>query len=144
MTKEIKLRVCGIHMQGPDGTQEDIEVVSVGQMCERDGFVCITYDEIVDEEENGVVQTVKNLIKYKEGQLEVVKRGPAESHMVYVPDRTTYTYYSTPVGQLEIGLYTKSLEKVMTQKGFQLRLNYDWEINQTFVSNCNINIYVEE
>lgn len=144
MTKEIKLRVCGIHMQRSDGTQEDIEVVSVGQMCERDGFVCITYDEIVDEEENGVVQTVKNLIKYKEGQLEVVKRGPAESHMVYVPDRTTYTYYSTPVGQLEIGLYTKSLEKVMTQKGFQLRLNYDLEINQTFVSNCNINIYVEE
>ena len=144
MTKEIKLRVCGMHIQGPDGTQEDIEVVSVGQMCERDGFVCITYDEIVDEEENGVVQTVKNLIKYKEGQLEVVKRGPAESHMVYVPDRTTYTYYSTPVGQLEIGLYTKSLEKVMTQKGFQLRLNYDLEINQTFVSNCNINIYGEE
>ena len=144
MTKEIKLRVCGIHMQRSDGTQEDIEVVSVGQMCERDGFVCLTYDEIVDEEENGVVQTVKNLIKYKEGQLEVVKRGPAESHMVYVPDRTTYTYYSTPVGQLEIGLYTKSLEKVMTQKGFQLRLNYDLEINQTFVSNCNINIYVEE
>ena len=127
MTKEIKLRVCGIHMQRSDGTQEDIEVVSVGQMCERDGFVCITYDEIVDEEENGVVQTVKNLIKYKEGQLEVVKRGPAECHMVFVPDRTTYTYYSTPMGELEVGLYTKSLEKVMTEKGFHLRRLMIWK-----------------
>lgn len=144
MTKEIKLRVCGMHMQGPDGTQDDIEVVSVGQMCERDGFVCITYDEVVEEEENGVVQAVKNLIKYKEGQLEVVKRGPSECHMVFVPDRTTYTYYSTPMGELEVGLYTKSLEKIMTEKGFHLRLAYDLEMNQTFLSHCNMDIIVEE
>ena len=54
MTKEIKLRICGMHMHGPDGEQDDVEVVSVGQMCERDGFACITYDEVVEEEENSV------------------------------------------------------------------------------------------
>ena len=113
-------------------------------MCERDGFSCITYEEIVEEEENGVVQVVKNLLKIKDEQVEVVKRGPAESHMVFVPDQTTYTYYSTPVGELEIGLYTKSLEKVMTEKGFHLRLDYDLEMNQTFLSNCNVDIFVEE
>ena len=144
MTKEIKLRICGMHMHGPDGEQDDVEVVSVGQMCERDGFACITYDEVVEEEENGLVQVAKNMIKYKEGQLEVVKRGPSESHMVFVPDRTTYTYYSTPMGELEIGLYTKSLEKVMTEKGFHLRLAYDLEMNQTFLSHCNLDIFVEE
>ena len=100
--------------------------------------------EVVEEEENGLVQVAKNLVKYKEGQLEVVKRGPSESHMVFVPDRTTYTYYSTPMGELEVGLYTKSLEKVMTEKGFHLRLAYDLEMNQTFLSHCNLDIFVEE
>ena len=53
MTKEVKLRICGMHMHGEDGDRDDVEVISVGQMCERDGFAWITYEEVVEEEENG-------------------------------------------------------------------------------------------
>ena len=52
------------------------EVISVGQMCERDGFAWITYEEVVEEEENGLVSVVKNLVKYKDDQLEIIKHGP--------------------------------------------------------------------
>ena len=38
MTKEVKLRICGMHMHGEDGDRDDVEVISVGQMCERDGL----------------------------------------------------------------------------------------------------------
>ena len=65
MTKEVKLRICGMHMHGEDGDRDDVEVISVGQMCERDGFAWITYEEVVEEEENGLVSVVKNLVKYK-------------------------------------------------------------------------------
>ena len=68
MTKEVKLRICGMHMHGEDGDRDDVEVISVGQMCERDGFAWITYEEVVEEEENGLVSVVKNLVKYKDGQ----------------------------------------------------------------------------
>ena len=54
MTKEVKLRICGMHMHGEDGDRDDVEVISVGQMCERDGFAWITYEEVVEEEENGL------------------------------------------------------------------------------------------
>lgn len=94
MTKEVKLRICGMHMHGEDGDRDDVEVISVGQMCERDGFAWITYEEVVEEEENGLVSVVKNLVKYKDDQLEIIKHGPAESHMVFVPNETTYSYYS--------------------------------------------------
>ena len=50
MTKEVKLRICGMHMHGEDGDRDDVEVISVGQMCERDGFAWITYEEVVEEE----------------------------------------------------------------------------------------------
>ena len=100
MTKEVKLRICGMHMHGEDGDRDDVEVISVGQMCERDGFAWITYEEVVEEEENGLVSVVKNLVKYKDDQLEIIKHGPAESHMVFVPNETTYSYYSTPVSSL--------------------------------------------
>lgn len=49
MTKEVKLRICGMHMHGEDGDRDDVEVISVGQMCERDGFAWITYEEVVEE-----------------------------------------------------------------------------------------------
>ena len=141
MTKEVKLRICGMHMHGEDGDRDDVEVISVGQMCERDGFA---YEEVVEEEENGLVSVVKNLVKYKDGQLEIIKHGPAESHMVFVPNETTYSYYSTPVGELEIALSTKSLQKILTERGFHLKLDYDLELNQTFLSNCNVDIFIEE
>ena len=133
MTKEVKLRICGMHMHGEDGDRDDVEVISVGQMCERDGFAWITYEEVV-----------KNLVKYKDDQLEIIKHGPAESHMVFVPNETTYSYYSTPVGELEIALSTKSLQKILTERGFHLKLDYDLELNQTFLSNCNVDIFIEE
>ena len=135
MTKEVKLRICGMHMHGEDGDRDDVEVISVGQMCERDGFAWITYEEVVEEEENGLVSVVK---------LEIIKHGPAESHMVFVPNETTYSYYSTPVGELEIALSTKSLQKILTERGFHLKLDYDLELNQTFLSNCNVDIFIEE
>ncbi len=143
MTKEIKIRICGMHMHGPDGEQDDVEVVSVGQMCERDGMIHISYDEVI-EEENGLVQAAKNLIKYKKDQLEVIKHGLIENHMVFVPGRTTYSYYSTPAGELEVGLFTKQMDKKPTEKGFWLKLEYDLEMNQTFLSHCNLDIFVEE
>ena len=127
MTKEVKLRICGMHMHGEDGDRDDVEVISVGQMCERDGFAWITYEEVVED-----------------GQLEIIKHGPAESHMVFVPNETTYSYYSPPVGELEIALSTKSLQKILTERGFHLKLDYDLELNQTFLSNCNVDIFIEE
>lgn len=98
----------------------------------------------MEEEENGLVSVVKNLVKYKDDQLEIIKHGPAESHMVFVPNETTYSYYSTPVGELEIALSTKSLQKILTERGFHLKLDYDLELNQTFLSNCNVDIFIEE
>lgn len=143
MAQEVKLRIRGIQQQNasPD---DKVEVISVGQMYERDGFTCISYDEVVEENENGVVQTVKNLLKIRDDQVEVVKEGASESHMVFVPERTTYSYYSTPVGELELSIFTNWIQKINTGTGFRLKMEYDLEMNQTFISKCSVDVAVEE
>lgn len=143
MTQEVKVKIRGIQGQGSQN-EEPVEVVSVGRKYEKDGFICITYDEVVSEEENGVVQVVKNLLKIKDNQVEVIKKGPAESHMVFVPDQTTFTYYSTPVGELEVSIHTDLIEKIPYENGFALKLQYDLEMNQTFISSCSVDIAVEQ
>lgn len=133
-----------IKIRGRQGEEQDgVEVVSIGEMYERDGFVCLTYDEVVDEEETGVVQVVKNMIKINEEQVEVIKKGPTQSHMVFVPEETTYTYYSTPFGEMEISIFTDEIEKISRDNGFSLSMQYQLEMNQTFIANSSVNIAVE-
>ena len=142
MVEEVKIKVRGVQAQG-NNREEPLEVVSVGQRYEQDGFTCITYDEVVDEDETGVVSVVKNLLKVRDDQIEVIKKGPGESHMVFVPGQTTFTYYSTPVGELEVSIHTQRIEKINKGSGFDLKLQYDLEMNQTFISRCNVDIAVE-
>ena len=142
MIQEVKLRVRGVQIQDGE-TEDNVEVVSAGKMCERDGFVCITYEEIVAEDENNNVQIAKNLLKIREDQVEVIKKGPTESHMVFIPQKTTYAYYSTPLGELEVSIFTRQIERVQKAAGFQLTLLYDLEMNHTFISQCSVDIEVE-
>ena len=120
MKQEVKVTISGI--QGQTQGNEQVEVVSVGQMYEKDNNTYVTYDEVVDEGENGLVQAVRNLLKISEDQVEVIKKGPVKSHMVFVPEQTTYTYYSTPAGELEVGIHTRSIDRKKEPHGFSLRL----------------------
>lgn len=136
---EVKIKICGEQNEQGD----TVEVVSVGDLYQEDGFLCLAYDEVVDEEENGIVQVVKNEIKISDEQVEVIKKGPSRSHMVFVPDQTTFTYYSTPMGELEVSIFTDEIKKIDYDNGFRLNMNYQLEMNQTFVSNSSVNIAVE-
>ena len=106
--------------------------------------MCIAYDEVISEEDNGLVQVGKNLLKISSDQVEVIKKGQSESHMVFVPEQTTVTYYSTPAGELEVGIHTDHIEKTDYEKGFNLQMQYELEMNQTFISSCSVNIAVEQ
>ncbi len=140
MTQEVKITIHGLQAQG---NGEPVEVVTVGQMEMQDGVCRITYDEVVEEEENGLVQVVKNQLVVGSSQIEVIKKGQAASHMVFIPDQTTFTYYSTPIGELEVSIHTNRIEKVDQDKGFFLKMEYDLEMNQTFISSCSVNVTVE-
>lgn len=140
MAQEVKITIHGLQAQG---SGEPIQVVSVGQMDDQDGFICITYDEVVSEEENGLVQVVKNTLKVGERQVEVIKKGPAASHLIFIPDQTTFTYYSTPIGEIEVSIHTNRIEKIDLENGFYLKMDYDLEMNQTFISSCSVQVTVE-
>ena len=143
MAQEVKLRICGMQIQG-GGEEDKVEVVSVGKMYEEDGAVCVSYEEMTDENETGIVHVVRNLLKVQDNQVEVIKRGTPESHMVFVPEQATYTYYSTPIGELEVSIFTKQIEREQMSNGFRLVLQYDLEMNQTMISQCNVDITVEQ
>lgn len=78
MKKEIKIKIKGIH-ESPEGEIEPVEVIALGQMFDKDGFLCITYEEAIDEGDDGVVSRVSgNLLKIRDDQVEIIREGPAQ------------------------------------------------------------------
>lgn len=140
--EEVLIKVRGMQSL-EEQHEEPIEVVSVGQKYEEDGFMCIAYDEVVDATESGVVQVAKNLLKIKEGQVEVIKEGAMETHMVFIPNKSTYSYFSTPFGELEVSVSTSKIVRTPTEKGFQMQIYYNLEMNQQFLSKCKVDLTVE-
>ena len=64
--------------------------------------------------------------------------------MVFVEGKDTISYYSTPFGEMEVSIHTDHLKKMETEKGFQILLKYALEINSAHVSDCNVDIRVEQ
>lgn len=137
--QEVKIKIHGQQ----DVQEEAIEVLSVGQMYHEGEILFLEYDDVVSEEENGLVEVEKNQIRISGDMVEVIKKGSSQSHMAFVPEQTTYTYYSTPMGELEVSIHTDSIRRESTNDGMAFRIDYQLEMNQTFISKNIVNIEVE-
>ncbi len=140
MKKNVKVSISGI--QNNDN-EEMVEVVSVGEMMQRDDHICVSYEEAADNAAGVDCQLVKSMLKVKPDQIEIIKKGAAQTHMVFIEDRDTISYYSTPFGELEVAIHTDRLERKERDNGFQILLEYALEINASHMSNCNVDIRVD-
>lgn len=140
MKKNVKVSISGI--QNNDN-EETVEVVSVGEMLQRDDHICVSYEEAADNAAGVDCQLVKSMLKVKPDQIEIIKKGAAQTHMVFIEDRDTISYYSTPFGELEVAIHTDRLERKERDNGFQILLEYALEINASHMSNCNVDIRVD-
>lgn len=141
---QVKIKISSRHDYGT-GELDPIEVISVGELYQdEDGCDCLSYEEVVEADETGQVRVINNLLRIGESQVELIKGGEGESHMVFVPNHKTVSYYPSPAGELEIGVHTSFAEKTVYNNGFTLELKYDLEMNQTILTSCGLSIAVRE
>lgn len=141
MKKEVKVSIRGIHN---NTKEETVEVVSLGEMFEKDNQIYVSYEEAADDVSGEDCEIIKSMMKVKPDQIEIIKRGPTETHMIFVEDKDTLSYYSTPFGELEVSIHTDRLERIQMDSGFRILLEYVLEVNATHMSDCNVEIRVEE
>lgn len=140
MKTDVKISIRGIQ----NSAEEDsVEIVSLGEMYEKDDNIYVSYEEGAEAASGVDCDIVKSMLKICPKQVEIIKKGPTETHMVFVQDKDTISYYSTPFGEMEVAIHTNRLERLNTEQGFQIFLNYALEINAAHVSDCNVDIRVE-
>lgn len=141
MTKEVLVSIAGLQYENEsDGA---IELISTGKYHFRNGKHYVTYEELLEDKEDDATETVKCTLKLSQKQIEVIKSGPAAVHMIFELGQNHMTYYSTPYGDLMIGITTNSIKLTEADDMIEAELTYALDMNYQFVSDCKLSIKVK-
>ncbi|MDO4322259.1 MAG: DUF1934 domain-containing protein [Lachnospiraceae bacterium] len=138
MTEDILISVKGLHTLDNEEEDQEIEVFSAGKYYFRNGRHYILYEE--QAEDNG--ELIKNRITLKDGCMEVQKKGPVNSKMVFEQDKKNSSWYNTPFGNLMAGTTVTDMSVTEEEDLIDIRVSYELEVNYERVANCNIQIKV--
>ena len=136
MTKDVLVTISGMQNDIED---TPIELVTVGTYYLKNGKHYVLFDEQV---EDGDVVT-KNTVKFHDGHFEIIKRGGANSFLVFENGKKTSSIYNTLVGPLQIDTLTSALNIEESEEKIQVYVKYSLNMNQAFISECEVYFTVQ-
>lgn len=139
MNKEVLVSVNGLHMS-PESDTDTVEIIAPGEYYFRNGKHYVLYDEA----EEGLTETIKNVVKISPDYVELNKKGPASVTMIFEKDKKHVSYYYTPYGSLHIGIETHKINLKEDEKHIVADIEYALDINYEHVADCNISIDVKD
>ena len=135
MTKEVLINISGLQMD--IDPQEPIEMVTTGAYYVRNGKHYILYDELSEDNE-----VTKNVLKIGPNSVELTRKGPQVSHMIFEEGKENLSYYDTPFGSLLMGVNTSSIDWMEEEEQMRLQVDYDLSVNSDHVSKFKIDVNI--
>lgn len=133
MEKDVLLSIRGLQFEG-DMDSEKIETITFGEYYKRDDSHYVIYDELIE----GQREPIKNIIKLKGRELNLMKRGAINAHMIFEENKKNMTSYTTPYGNILVGIDTKRVGVKEQDERIVIKVDYALEMNYEFVSDCTI------
>lgn len=137
MTKDIIVSIKGLQSLGAEDN-DSVELISVGTYKEENDKKIISYEEV--DEDNQEITNVKILISKE--QIEIMKSGASQVHMVFHENQKTTSCYQTPFGDLMMGIDTTKIKCMEQEEAMMILLEYGLDINYNHVADCDITIKV--
>ena len=116
------------------------EMSVLGRITYEDNKNIIEYIE--NNEETGPEETT--ITVFENDTVSIVRNGQFSSEMMVEKGKRHLTFYRTPYGELTMGIYGTNVEFEKDEKGATLKLKYDLDFNNGFVSENTMKIYIEE
>lgn len=106
---------------------EGMEMVTTGQLKEKDSKLYLTYiDSMLDDEKQ-----IKTLMKVDGDLVSIIRYGENQSHMFFEKGISHITPYETPFGYMEMISHTHDIQLSRTEGGFELLIDYQVEMNRS-------------
>lgn len=138
MTNRVLLTIAGLQFM--DGDEESpVELVTTGNYYYRNGKHYILYDELVE----GHAERIQNIVKIGKDSLEVMKKGLSGVHMVFERDKKNVSTYSTPFGNLTVGILTHRIKIEESETDIDVEVGYSLDINERYLAACSIRLNVK-
>ena len=139
MEKDVIISIRGT--QDYSGTDPDtMELVTEGTLAVQDGALCLSYEE---SELTGMEGTT-TVFQVEPEKVTLLRLGSVQSEMVFEEGRRHMSLYSTPYGNMEIGVRARRLNSTLELTGGRLEIDYDIEINHMLAGQSLFRIDVRE
>ena len=137
MTKDVLITISGVQML--DADEADVEMVTRGDYYQKNAKHYILYDEVME----GFNGRVRNVIKISPDSVDIIKKGAASAHMQFEKNKKNLSCYTTPLGDLMIGIHTNRISIDEGQDRLKINVEYSLDINYQHASECSISVNVQ-
>lgn len=141
MTKEVLITIQGLQFDAEAQNDEEmdrIESIYPGEYYIRNGAHYILYDELME----GETTPIKNVIKLRDKEFVLTKKGIINTQMVFTEGKKNMTSYETPFGNMMIALDTEKMVVEETEDKLEIHIDYGLEANYQYIADCNITVVV--
>ena len=126
MSEAMKARMRIIsRLRELDGDVHEIKNARSGLVKHTPEGIVIEYDDVQDEEKAHIVLTVKQGRNAKENRARMQRMGMISSMLTFLPGQKVSSSYVTIYGEIPVAVDTRSVEIEESEKGGELRLDYD-------------------
>ncbi len=136
MLKDVIIYINGLQYAQCEDVPEDVQVIAPGEYYYKNGSHYLMYDEIGETPD----ENFKNIVKFKPEYMEVTKKGAYNTKLVFETNKKTLSQYATPIGFMNIGISTKSIQLKEADDAIELTAKYAMDINNNFVADCAVSL----
>lgn len=139
MIKDAIITVIG--MQTVDGENDSVELTTEGRFGKKDDKYFLSYEEgqLLD---TGKVKT--NIFINSPDSVVLQRIGEINSRMEITKGQRTTCFYSTPIGELNMGLYGETIDVNLNENGGSLTLSYTLDSDLKLIGTNTVKITVKE
>lgn len=138
MEKNVLVTVEGVQ-QDDAGEMSRTGTAVPGEYYFRNGSHYIFYTETAEDSGEGI----RTVLKLKEKQLELTRKGAVNSRMIFEQHRHHVTDYATPLGSIRLETSTSRILCLEEEKRLQIRAEYELWSEEVKVSSNRLTITIE-
>ena len=138
MTKDVLVKISGLQFGEEIEDDEPVEIITTGNYYKKNGKHYILYDEV----QEGFDGVTKNVIKLNDDFMDVTKRGATNVHMMFEKNKKNLSDYSTPYGNLLVGINATDVKVSETEDNIDIKVDYKLEVNYEHLAECTITMSV--
>ena len=134
MTKEVLLSLQGLQFDAVSADGDKIETITPAEYYKRNDSHYVIFEEAME----GFQEKTKNVIKFKENSLDLTKKGLVNVHMIFEENKKNMTNYTTPYGNILIGIDDRSVRLKEREERIEVDVDYALEVNYEHFADCKI------